>query len=356
MTRKQDLGAISRRSLMTGAAAFAAMSSTSLKAEEEDDRGSILAYVGTYTPNGQGIYLFRASLATGALTQLKVFPTTNPSWLAFDPSRTHLYAANEISNFSGTTTGAVSAYSINRTNGDLTFLNIVSSQGAGPAHLSVHPSGRYVLVANYGGGNIAVLPILANGSLGNATDVQPDVGPVGPIHAVDAPPGSFAVSGHDAPHAHMIQSDPAGNFVFVADLGLDRVFSWRLNLTTGKLSPNSPAFIQTSPGAGPRHFAFHPNAQWFYLLNEEASTLSFYRYNATGGTLTLQQTLSTLPREFTGTNFTNYGATTAHHSVLGGWDVKQAETINGGSQVILSPNSSLNGAGTAFTVFEGGIV
>jgi 6-phosphogluconolactonase (cycloisomerase 2 family) len=160
-----------------------------------------------------------------------------------------------------------------------------------------------VLVANYGGGSVAVLPILAGGSLGASTDFYQDVGAVGPINPVDAPPGSFAISGHDAPHAHMIESDPSGRFVYWADLGQDRVYISQFDLVNGKLG--SPTFITTSPGAGPRHFAFHPSNPWFYLLNEESSTVSFYIINAGTGALISRQTLSTLPQGFTGTNFTS---------------------------------------------------
>jgi 6-phosphogluconolactonase len=265
---------------------------------------SILAYVGSYTPNGQGIYLFSLDLWSGALTQIKVASTVpSPSWIAIHPNGKYLYAVNEISNFNGTTSGSVSAFSINRTTGDLTFLNVVSSQGAGPVHLSVDPLGQFVFVANYGGGSIAVLPILSNGSLGNATDVHVDVGSVGPTHATNAPPGSFAISGHDAPHAVMIQADPAGKFVLSTDLGQDRIYSWLLNRSNGKLTPYSPAFFDVHPGDGPRHFAFHPNGSLLYSIQEEASTLMTFTYDAPSGSLTQQQLLSSLPPEFAGTNF-----------------------------------------------------
>jgi 6-phosphogluconolactonase (cycloisomerase 2 family) len=309
---------ISRRIFLTGVAALAAVQSVSLasatQAQTEDQgrdaRGDVLAYVGTYTPNGQGIYRFRVNLDTGALTDQKVFPsTTNPSWLAFDPSHKFLYAANEIANFNGTTTGSVTAYAVDHSTGDLTLLNTVSSQGSGPAHLSVDPSSKFVLVANYGGGNVAILPIQADGSLGNATDVKADTSAcspacaVGPRHAAKAPPGSFAISGHDAPHAHMIQTDPAGHFVFVNDLGLDLTHVWTFDRVTGKLS--NPKTVPSSPGAGPRHFAFHPNGRFFYSLNEEASTLAFMTYAASTGTLAPVQEISTLPSAFVGTNFTS---------------------------------------------------
>jgi 6-phosphogluconolactonase (cycloisomerase 2 family) len=316
LSRRVSLGEVTRRELLIGATALAASGPISGFAQK--GKATSLAYVGCYTPNGLGIYLFRVE-ANGDLTQIKVFTSppgsvaaTNPSWIAFNPGKTHLYAANEISNFMGTTTGAVSAFSVNQSNGELTFLNTVSSQGGGPAHLSVDPSGRYVLVSNYGGGNCAVLPILSNpiGSLGAATDMQLDVNtcaggpcPLGPMKAEKAPPGSFAISGHNAPHAHMIETDPAGDFAIATDLGLDIVIIWQFDRANGKLL--TPKTFPTSAGAGPRHFAFHPNGVWFYLLNEESSTLAFMIYNSSTGSLQLVDEISTLPEGFVGTNFTS---------------------------------------------------
>jgi 6-phosphogluconolactonase len=240
------------------------------------------------------------------LSQREVFAdASNPSWLAFDPSRTHLYAANETANFERASTGSVSAFSINRANGHLTLLNTVSSEGAGPAHLSVHPSGKYVLVANYAGGTVAVLPIGPNGGLGAATDIKQDRGSVGSSRATNAPPGSFAISGHDAPHAHMIQADPSGQFVLASDLALDRIFIWKFDVKAGKLSPNDPASVPLSAGDGPRHFAFHPNGRWLYSLQEEGSTLVSFDYDAGSGRAAAKQTISTLPKGVTGTNFTS---------------------------------------------------
>ena len=311
-TRVSVGGMISRRGLLQGAAALAAVPAVSPLAIGAP-AGSILAYIGAYTPNGQGIYLFSFDLATGTLTQIKVAAAIpSPSWIAIHPNGRYLYAVNEVSNFTtAPPSGSVTALSINRANGDLTVLNVVSSQGAGPAHLSVDPLGEFVFVANYGGGSFAVLPInKTNGSLGNATFVQVDLDSLGPAKAANGPPGSFAISGHDAPHAHMIQSDPAGKFVFGADLGQDRIYSWLLDRTTGKLIANNPPFILVPSGPlpsgdGPRHFAFHPSGRHFYSLQEEASTLVFYSYDAATGSLTEQQMLSTLPPGFVGTNFTS---------------------------------------------------
>jgi 6-phosphogluconolactonase len=276
---------------------------------------SNLLYVGTYSSlagpegskgNGKGIYLFQMDPATGALTQRDLFPNdSNPAWLALSRDGTHLYSANEISDYHGVKSGSVSAWSVNRTNGQLKLLNTVSSEGAGPAHLSIHPAGRHVLVANYHGGTVAVLPILAGGSLGSATDVKHHQGTVGPLHAASGPPGSFAISGHDQPHAHMIHADPSGKFVLATDLGLDVIYVWKFDAQNGKLIPNTPPSTSVPPGDGPRHFAFHPNGRWLYCLQEEASTMIVFDYDAANGRLHAKQTLSTLPHGFAGTDFTS---------------------------------------------------
>jgi 6-phosphogluconolactonase (cycloisomerase 2 family) len=273
----------------------------------------ILAYAGTFsspqgpegsTGNGQGIYLFEMNPATGALTERGLFQNdSNPSWLAFDASKTHLYSANETRTFQDTDSGSVSAYSVDRSNGRLRLLNTVSSEGSGPTHLSVHPSGKYILVANYYGGTVSVLPIRPGGGLGRATSVKQDQGTVGPVQAASAPPGSFAISGHDHTHAHMIQADPSGQFVLASDLGLDRIFVWKFDVEKGTLS--APASVVLPPGDGPRHFAFHPNGRWLYSLQEEASTLVVFDYDTRSGRLTAKQTISSLPKGFTGTNFTS---------------------------------------------------
>src|SRR2546428_1154082 len=211
---RKALGKTSRRHFLKGAAALTLTGSVTRPAlarvggrQAHLAHRPILAYVGTYsspegpegsTGYGRGIYLFQMDPSTGALSERELFTdASNPSWLAFDPSRTHLYAANETATFGGTSSGSVSALAIDRSSGDLTLLNTVSSEGAGPAHLSVHPSGRYVLVANYQGGTVAIIAIRSNGELGAATDVVHNSGKIGPRHAAGAPAGSFAISGHD---------------------------------------------------------------------------------------------------------------------------------------------------------------
>jgi 6-phosphogluconolactonase (cycloisomerase 2 family) len=169
--------------------------------------------------------------------------------------------------------------------------------------VSIHPSGRFLLVANYFGGSVAVLPILADGRLDAPTDVQVDEGPIGPTRATHAPPGSFAFSGHDRTHAHMIQADPAGRFVLHVDLGLDRIFVWKFDDRRGALVPHQPPSVALPPGDGPRHFHFHPNGRWLYSIQEEGSTIVLFDYDAQQGHLTARQTISTLPPGFAGSNF-----------------------------------------------------
>jgi 6-phosphogluconolactonase (cycloisomerase 2 family) len=299
---------LSRRGFLTGSTALAAAGAARAQAARRA-RGTILAYVGgqTNTLNGQGIYRLELNVSTGELTPIDSLASgdNNPTWLAFDPSRRFLYAANSVATFNGAN-GSVTAFSVDPSNGDLTLLNTVDAQGPGSTHCSVHPSGSWLFVANYGGGNAAVLPINMDGSLGNATDVVDipvNPPPLGVQPAVDAPPGSFAISGHDRTHAHQIQSDPAGNYVFLTDLGTDRTLLYSFDAMAGTLTPNTPSSVAETDGAGPRHFAFHPNGQYFYVINEEASTMTFMTYDASTGILTPQQTIPTVPADFVGTNF-----------------------------------------------------
>jgi 6-phosphogluconolactonase len=211
-----ELRSVSRRCLLAGAGYLAAGWPTRTRAKPSRAEDPVLVYVGTYSSpqgpegfkgNGEGIYLFAMDPATGVLTRREVFPDgSNPSWLALHPSQRFLYAVHEVGRPGTQDSGAVAAFSVDRSSGHLTRLNTVSSQGAGPAHLSVHPSDRYLFVANYAGGTFAVLPVRPDGRLEEAVDVQREEGQVGPAHAASAPVGSFAISGHDRPHAHMITS------------------------------------------------------------------------------------------------------------------------------------------------------
>ena len=272
-------------------------------------RNRVLAYVGTDTKpvdgpaNGKGIYLFELQTHTGELVLLKLAAeTTSPSWLTFHPSGRYLYAVNEVSDYRGSS-GSVSAFLVNRESGDLQLLNVVNSGGAGPTHMSVDASGKFAFVANYLGGSFAVLPILPDGSLREASYVHTDQGSVSKEYAKNAKPGSFAISGHDTPHAHMIQADPTNRFVLAADLGQDRIYVYQFNDRTGALTPAAIPFVTVPAGDGPRHFAFHPNGRWMYSIQEEASTIICFRYDGHTGALTPEQTLSALPEGFAGTSF-----------------------------------------------------
>ena len=282
-------------------------------------KGPLMAYVGTFSSplkdmlptqvdlppgNGRGIHLFQVDRATGALKPSGVYESgVSPNCLALNAAGTRLYATNETDRQGEAKEGSVSAFAINRTDGQLTLLNTVRSGGAGPTYASLHPSGKFLLIANYFGGSVAVLPIRADGSLGPATDVKQDAGTIGPRTAKNAPPGSFAFSGHDHTHAHMIQTDPAGRFVLHADLGLDRIFVWKFDAEKGVLTPNDPPSVSLPPGDGPRHFAFHGNGRWCYSLQEEGSTIVLFDYDATLGRLAARQTISSLPPGYAGSNF-----------------------------------------------------
>lgn len=279
----------------------------------------LIAYVGTYTSplknvrptqvdlppgNGRGIHSFIVDRESGALSVHDVFELgTSPSCVAINAAGTRLYSANETDRMGESDPGTVSAFVIGRPDGKLKPLNTVSSGGAGPTHVSIHPSGKFLLVANYFGGSVSVLPILDDGSLGVAVVTKKDEGTIGPRKATNAPPGSFAFSGHDQVHAHMIEADPSGNFVLHVDLGLDQILVWKFDPKSGMLTPNDPASVSLPPGDGPRHFSFHPNGRWMYSIQEEGSNIVLFDYNAATGRLSSRQTISSLPPGYAGSNF-----------------------------------------------------
>lgn len=279
----------------------------------------LVAYVGTFSSplhdvlptqvdlppgNGRGIHIFTVDRATGAMKPVDVFESgTSPSCLALDSAQTHVYSTNETDRVGDDKEGTVSAFAINRDDGKLQLLNTVRSGGAGPTYISIHPNGKFAFISNYFGGTVAVLPILPDGRLGEPTDVKVDAGQVGPARPTNAPPGTFAFSGHDHPHVHMAQADPSGKFVLHVDLGLDKVFVWKFDAEHGKLRANDPPGISLPPGDGPRHFAFTPSGQCVYVIQEEASTIARFHFEPDTGKLIPRQTVSTLPPGFAGSNF-----------------------------------------------------
>lgn len=280
--------------------------------------GKQRVYIGTYSGKvSKGIYRSELDLATGKLSPpVLAAEVTSPSFLAIAPNQKFLYSVGEISDFGGKKAGAVNALAIDAATGDLKLLNQQSSVGAGPCHLVVDREGKNVLVANYGGGSAAVLPIRADGSLGEASSFQQHVG------------SSTDKGRQESPHAHSINVDAKNRFAFVADLGLDKVLVYRLDSAKGTITPNDPPAAKVDVGSGPRHFAFHPQGKFAYVINEMLLTVTAFQYDADKGMLTPQQTITTLPAGVTDHKGMStaevvahpngkflYGSNRGHHSI-----------------------------------------
>ncbi|CAN5530711.1 6-phosphogluconolactonase [soil metagenome] len=281
-----------------------------------------LVYIGTYTGarahvagKAEGIYVYQFDSVSGALTPVsKATGIVNPSFLTIDPQQRYLYAVSEVVEANGKPGGGVSAYAIDGKTGELTFLNEQSTRGTDPCYVSVDKTGQYLLVANYTSGSVGIYPILEDGQLGALSDfVQHEGSSVNPQR-------------QQGPHAHSIVIDPANRYAFAPDLGMDKVVIYQLDLPNGKLLPNEPPFVQVAPGAGPRHFDFHPSRQYAYVLNEIGSTVTAFAYDEDRGALTEIQTVPTLPADFTGNNGTAdlhvhpsgkflYGSNRGHDSI-----------------------------------------
>jgi len=259
-------------------------------AERGATQSQYLVYVGTYTEKAsKGIYACRFDPAADHLTALGLAAeTSNPSFLAIDPTRHFLYAVNEVEQYEGRSSGGVSAFAIAPGTGKLTFLNEVPSGGSGPCHVTVDKTGKYVVVANYGGGSLAVFPILSDGHLGKATAFVQHKG------------ASVNPQRQEGPHVHSVYMSPDNRYVISADLGLDEVFVYRFDAANGTLAPNIPPSATVSSGAGPRHFTFHPNGKFAYVIDEIQSTITEFSYEPANGALDLLQPVSTLPPDFKG--------------------------------------------------------
>ena len=250
-------------------------------------------YAGTYTAktNSKGIYVFPFDVQSGKPgAPVVAAETPDPSFLAISPNKKYLYAVNELTTFEGQSTGAITAYSLDRATGKLSQLNRVSSRGAGPCHISLDRTGKYVLVANYDSGSVATFPVLKNGALGAASAFVQHTGS-GPNQ--ERQPG---------PHAHWIATSPDNRFALAADLGSDEVLVYRFSAENGSLTPANPPFVKLSPGGGPRHFGFHPHAPFAYVLSEMQSTVTAFAYEEKTGRFSTMQTLSTLPESFKSQN------------------------------------------------------
>ncbi len=278
--------------------------------------GLYFVYIGPYTgEQSKGIYVCRFDSKSGRLESPQLAAeVTNPSFLAVHPNGRFLYAVSEVSTYEGQRSGYVNAFEIDRGTGKLTLLNKVSSRGGGPCHLVVDKTGKNLLVANYGGGSVALFPIKKDGKLDEAfTFIQHSGSSVDPKR-------------QGGPHAHCVVLSDDNRFAFVADLGLDKVLIYRFDAQLGTLTPNDPPFVKVNPGAGPRHFAFHPSDKFAYVINEIQSTVTAFAYDAGRGALREIQSISTLPAGFSGRNSTAeiqvarsgrylYGSNRGHDSI-----------------------------------------
>lgn len=282
------------------------------------EAGKMWVFVGTYTAGdtgSRGIYRMEFDPESGKLSEPALaVETASPAFLAVHPNGKTLYAVNELSEFEGKAQGSVSAFTLDRSTGALEAINVQGSGGSYPCHLSVDRSGRNVLVANYGGGNVAVFPIREDGGLGPISSLQKHSG-----SGVDP-------KRQEKPHAHSVILDRGNRFALAADLGLDKVLVSLLDADKGTLSPNDPPSASVEPGSGPRHMAFSPDWKFLYVINEMGSTVSTFTYDEQKGSLGRVQTVSTLPKGFSGSSTTAelqvhpsgkfvYGSNRGHDSV-----------------------------------------
>lgn len=251
-----------------------------------------LVYIGTYTKGtSKGIYAYHLDETTGQMTSLGLAAATdNPSYVIVDRTGRYLYAVNETDTYKGEKSGAISAFAIHPDTGKLTFLNQVASKGAAPCYLSIDKTGKYLMVANYNGGNIAVFPLEADGKIGPASDFIQHYG------------SGINKARQEGPHAHFIAPSPNNRFVLNADLGLDQLFVYRFNAATGKLSPNRPPYAAVHPGLGPRHVAFSRDGRYVYLIDEMGSEIIVYSWQGSYGRLQPVQEFSTVSGSFKGEN------------------------------------------------------
>lgn len=302
-----------RRFLQTGG--LAAMGAVALRdAAWAREPRELTLFIGTYTSStSEGIYTYRMNSETGELTKFSSIKSENPSFLTLDRSKRFLYAVNEVQQFEGKPNGAVSAYAIDA-KGNLKFLNQQPSMGADPCYLTVDRKRSTLLVANYTGGNIALLPVLKNGTLGPATDVKQHE-------------GSGPKEQQKGPHAHCIILDPLERHALAAELGSDKVMIYRFDPAAQQLKSGKQLWATLQAGAGPRHLTLHPNGRYAYVINELDSTMTTLNYNAKAGTLTTTDTVSTLPSGFADVSYCAdvhvspsgkflYGSNRGHNSIV----------------------------------------
>jgi 6-phosphogluconolactonase len=298
--------------------AFVAGLATTIAAAWQTTPAGRLVFIGTYTgpnTNSQGIYAFRFNDSTGALTPLGLkAETPSPSFLAANASGRVLYAVNEVDEYQGEKSGSVTSFAVDAATGGLTPLRVESSKGAAPCHVQCDKTGKFVAVANYTGGNIAILPVGPDGRLSASIATHSGSGS-GPNKARQ-----------QGPHAHQVVFDPTNRYLLEADLGIDKILVYRFDPATGRVTPNDPPAATVEPGAGPRHLAFHPDGRRVFVINELGSSITSFAWDGAKGTLRSLGTVSTLPRDFTGQNSTAeiavhpngrflYGSNRGHDSI-----------------------------------------
>ena len=252
-----------------------------------------LALLGTYTGgDSRGIYAVRLDAETGALSMPElVAELPHPEFLALHPNGGVVYALTRVTESDGGTSGAIASFAVDSTTGRLSALNTESASSGGLTHLAVDATGRMVVAASYGGAQVVSFPIEAGGRLGKRARMLVQAGPPGPNQARQ-----------ESPHPHSVTISPDDRFAFVADLGVDRVFAYRLAPADGSIEPHMPGHTTVTPGAGPRHTAFSPDGKSFYILNELDGTITSCRYDIAGGVAEPFQRISTSPDDYTGRN------------------------------------------------------
>lgn len=275
----------------------------------------VTLYIGTYTSGkSEGIYVYRFDRNGPALRRVSSIKSVNPSFLTIDRSKRFLYAVNEVGEYAGKPGGGVSAFAIDTGTGKLRLLNEQATQGADPCYLSIDSRKRSLLVANYTGGSVSVLPVRTDGTLGMVSDLNQHE-------------GSGPKEQQKGPHAHCVILDRNERYAFAADLGIDKVMIYQFDRTLGKLTPAKQPFAELAAGSGPRHLTLHPNGRFLYIINELSSRMASFNYDEVNGTLTPIETVSTLPEDFVGVSYCAdvhvsasgrflYGSNRGHNSIV----------------------------------------